>query len=74
MTEEPNPLVQFSNALTARIEATKSIAVAIRLAHERRVTGIVWRPDVIVTSEQSLSKGDEFEVVTAGGSGPDRGT
>jgi S1-C subfamily serine protease len=28
----------------------------------------VWRPDVIVTSEQSLSKGDEFEVVTAGGS------
>lgn len=67
MSEEPNPLVQFSNALTARVEATKPITVAIRLALGRRLTGIVWRPDVIVTSDQSLSKGDEFEVVTAGG-------
>ena len=68
MSEEPNPLVQFSNALTARVDTTKPITVAIQLAHGRRLTGIVWRPDVIVTSDQSLSKGDEFEVVTAGGS------
>ena len=60
-------LVQFSDALAARVEFTKPTAVALRLAHERYVSGIVWRPDAIVASEQSLPRRDEFEVVIAGG-------
>ena len=60
-------LVQFSDALVARVEFTKPTAVALRLAHERYVSGIVWRPDAIVASEQSLPRRDEFEVVIAGG-------
>ena len=60
-------LVQFSDALAARVEFTKPTAVALRLAHERYVSGIVWRPDAIVASEQSLPRRDEFEVVAAGG-------
>ncbi|MFZ1952926.1 MAG: S1C family serine protease [Pseudolabrys sp.] len=60
-------LVQFSDALAARVEATKPTAIAIRLAHERHITGIVWRPDIVVTSEQALPRREEFEVVTAGG-------
>ena len=60
-------LVQFSDALAARVEFTKSTAVALRLAHERYVSGIVWRPDALVASEQSLPRRDEFEVVIAGG-------
>jgi S1-C subfamily serine protease len=60
-------LVQFSDALAARVESTKPTAVALRLAHERYVSGIVWRPDAIVASEQSLPRRDEFEVVIAGG-------
>jgi len=60
-------LVQFSDTLAARVETTTPTAVAIRLAHERFVTGIVWRPDVIIASEQSLPRRDEFEVVAAGG-------
>ena len=60
-------LVQFSDVLAARVESTKSTAIAIRLAHERFVTGIVWRSDVIVASEQSLPRREEFEVVMAGG-------
>jgi S1-C subfamily serine protease len=59
-------LVQFSDALAARVEATKPTAIAIRLAHERHITGIVWRPDIAVTSEQSLPRREEFEVVKAG--------
>src|SRR5436190_12939587 len=68
MTDQPSQLAQFSNALAARVEATKPSIVAIRLAHARHVTGVVWRSDVIVASEQSLSRRDEFEVVASGGS------
>jgi S1-C subfamily serine protease len=60
-------LVQFSDALVSRVESTKPTVVAIRLAHERCVTGIVWQSDVIVASEQSLPQREEFEVVVAGG-------
>jgi S1-C subfamily serine protease len=60
-------LVQFSDALAARVESTKPTAVAIRLAHERFVTGIVWQSDVVVASEQSLPRREEFEVVVTGG-------
>lgn len=60
-------LVQFSDALAARVESTKPAAVAIRLAHERFVTGIVWQSDVVVASEQSLPRREEFEVVMTGG-------
>ena len=60
-------LVRFSDALAARVESTKPAVVAIRLAHERHVTGIVWRSDVIVASEQSLPPQEKFDVVTTGG-------
>jgi S1-C subfamily serine protease len=60
-------LVQFSDALAARVEFTKPAVVALRLDHERYVSGIVWLPDAIVASEQSLPRRDEFEVVIAGG-------
>lgn len=62
-----DPLGQFSGALTARVEATKPVVAAIRFGHERYVTGIVWSSDVIVASEQSLPRRDEFEVVAADG-------
>jgi S1-C subfamily serine protease len=68
MADQLTSLVQFSNALTACVEATKLIIAAIRLVGGRHITGIAWRPDVIVTTEQSLPKRDEFEVVLAGGS------
>jgi S1-C subfamily serine protease len=60
-------LVQFSDALAARVESTKPTAVAIRLAHERFVTGTVWQSDVVVASEQSLPRREEFEIVMTGG-------
>ena len=67
MTDQADLLAQFSNVLAARVEATKHVIVAIRLAHERHVTGTVWQSNVIVASEQSLPRRDEFKVVTADG-------
>jgi S1-C subfamily serine protease len=68
MTDQADLLTQFSNALATRAEAAKSAIVAVRLRHERHITGVVWRPDLVVASEQSLPQRDDFEVVAAGGS------
>ena len=67
MTDQANLLTQFSNALAAIAEEAKNAVVAIRLAHERHMTGMVWRPEIVVASEQSLPRKDDFEVIAAGG-------
>lgn len=67
MTDQTDLLAQFSNALAARADAAKNAVVAIRLAHGRHITGMVWQSDVVVASEQSLPRKEEFEVVAAGG-------
>src|SRR6202790_2374221 len=68
MTDQPVFVSQFSTALAARAEAAKNAVVAIRLAHGRHITGMAWRSDLVVASEQSLPRKDEFELVAAGGS------
>ena len=40
---------------------------AIRLRHERHITGMLWHSGIVVTSEQSLPRRDEFELVGPGG-------
>jgi S1-C subfamily serine protease len=67
MTDQPDFLAQFSDALAARAEAAKSAVVAIRLAHERHITGMLWHSGVVVASEQSLPRNEEFELVVPGG-------
>jgi S1-C subfamily serine protease len=66
VTDQADLLTQFSNALAARAEAAKNAVVAIRLAHGRHMTGMLWRSDIVVASEQSLPRKDEFELVAAG--------
>jgi S1-C subfamily serine protease len=68
MTDQADLLSQFSNALAARAEAAKNAVVAIRLAHGRHITGMVWQSGVVVASEQSLPRKDEFELIAPGGS------
>jgi S1-C subfamily serine protease len=68
MTEQADLLTQLSNALAARAELAKTAVVAVRLAHERHITGMVWRDGIIVVSEQSLPRKDDFVLVAAGGS------
>src|ERR1700736_4302933 len=68
MTDQADLLAQFSNALATRAEAAKNAIVAIRLAHQRHMTGMVWRSEIVVVSEQSLPRKDDFELIAAGGS------
>ncbi|HXT78378.1 MAG TPA: S1C family serine protease [Acetobacteraceae bacterium] len=58
-------LDQLSDALAERVAATSALAVAIRTGH-RHASGILWRPDVVVTSEQTLPDQPDFTVLRGG--------
>ena len=66
MVDRANSLVQFSDALVERSAAAKSAIAAVRLSGTRHITAAAWRPDVVITSEQSLPEREEFELETAG--------
>jgi S1-C subfamily serine protease len=61
-------LEQFSDAVAARAAAVRGAVAAVRLSEGRYLSAAIWGPDVAVASEQSLPRGDEFELVVAGGS------
>src|SRR5260221_9663971 len=67
MSDQADLLAQFSDAVAARAEAATNAVVAIRLAHGRHITGLLWRSGIVVVSEQSLPEKDDFELVAAGG-------
>ena len=60
-------LAQLSSDLAARTAALQGATAAIRRTREGHLSGIVWRPDVVVASEQSLPERDEFDLVMPGG-------
>jgi S1-C subfamily serine protease len=67
-TAETDILVQTSDALAARAEAATPAVVAVRGKDGRHVSGIAWQADLVVTSEQTLSRRrDAFDVVLSGG-------
>jgi S1-C subfamily serine protease len=55
---------QMSEALADRVAAASCVA-AVRAGH-RHVSGILWQPDVVATSEQLLGERTEFSVVRGG--------
>lgn len=56
---------QLSNALAARVAGAAPLAVAIK-AGPRHRSGILWRPDVVVTSEQVAGEEDNVTIVQGG--------
>jgi S1-C subfamily serine protease len=68
MTDQTDFLAQLSSALAARVAAVEGAIAAIWLSDQRHLTGTFWQPDVVVASEQSLPKRDDFELVVPGGS------
>ena len=68
MTQEPNLLGALSDVLTARFAAARDSVAAIRLSQRAHLAAILWRNEVLVTSEQSLPEGEALEAVLADGS------
>jgi S1-C subfamily serine protease len=56
---------QLSSALADRLASAARSVVAIKAGHRPR-SGILWRPDVVVTSEQIVGEHDTATVVLGG--------
>jgi S1-C subfamily serine protease len=68
MTQEPNLLGALSDVLAARFAAARHSVAAVRLSERAHLGAVLWRHDVLVTSEQSLPDRDALEAVLADGS------
>jgi S1-C subfamily serine protease len=60
-------LSQFSAALAERAAAARGLVAGIRMRGHSLRSGILWRKDVVVVSEQALPNAEEAEVVLADG-------
>ena len=59
-------LEQLSKDLAHQAEVARAFTVEIRSGGSGYRSGTLWRPDVVITSEQVLGKGDSYDVVVAG--------
>jgi S1-C subfamily serine protease len=62
-----DPLAQLSEALAERVAAAAGCVVSVHSARGRPLAGILWRPDLVVTSEQFLPSEGETKLVLPGG-------
>ena len=60
----------LSDALAARVAAAAPLLAAVRIGETRGLSGIAWRGDLIVTSDQALPEADAYAVERGGGSTP----
>lgn len=60
-------LTHLSDALAARVAAAAPLVAAIRVGPNRHISGIVWQPDLVITSDQLLPPHEVCTVVLPGG-------
>jgi len=67
MAQEPNLLGALSDVLVARFATARASLAVLRISERAHLGAIVWRPDVLVTSEQSLPRREAVEAVLGDG-------
>ena len=60
-------LTQLSDALANRVAAASPMLAAIGGCRGRTLSGILWRADAVVTSEQALADQGKYPVTLHGG-------
>jgi S1-C subfamily serine protease len=66
-TDVMQTLAWLSDALAAQAEAAAPWVTAIRIGPNRHIAGIVWRSDVVVTSDQALPAQDSYSLAGSTG-------
>jgi S1-C subfamily serine protease len=66
-TQDTNPLAAVSDAIEAHVRDAAGNVAGIEWGGSRRLSAVVWRPGLLVTSEQSLPRADRYEAVLSGG-------
>ncbi len=67
MTDTPDLLSQFSDRLADLIDSAAAGVVAVDGGGRWPISGIHWRPGVIVTAEEALERDDGIRVLTSDG-------
>jgi S1-C subfamily serine protease len=62
-------LEQLSQALAQQAQAARAFTAEIRAGGSDFGSGLLWRPEIVITSERSLPKADSYEVTVAGSRG-----
>ena len=62
-----NALAQLSNAIAGQVAAAAPVLAAIRIGPNRHISGIIWQPDLVITSDQALPAQDNYTLVLPGG-------
>jgi S1-C subfamily serine protease len=63
-----NILEQLSQALAQQAEVARGFTVEIRAGGSDFGSGLLWRSDIVITSERALPRADSYEVTVAGAS------
>jgi S1-C subfamily serine protease len=64
----PNLLSNFSDALVERVRLARPLVAGIAVPGHRMRSGILWRKDVLVASEQAFPDAEEAKVTLSDGS------
>jgi S1-C subfamily serine protease len=67
MQDSNNSLAMFSTAAAALVEAAGKVVVAVDHGGRRTISGIHWRPGVIVTAEELFEQEKDIAVTLPGG-------
>lgn len=60
-------LAQLSDALAVHAAAAAPLVTGIRVGPNRVISGIVWRAEMVVTSDQALPAQDSYSLAISGG-------
>ena len=67
LTQKQDALTRLSAALQARTGEAQRLVVAVRAPHAPARSGTVWRPDVVIASDQSFPDTDAAEIIRPDG-------
>jgi S1-C subfamily serine protease len=67
MTDTTDPLTLFSDRLADLTERAGAGVVSVRGGGRWPISGILWRPGIVVTAEEALERDDGIEIVAADG-------
>lgn len=56
-------LGQISDALAALVSDAAPVLCAVRVATNRHITGLIWRPELVVTCDQPLPAQERYTIV-----------
>lgn len=62
-----DPLSDLSQALQARVREAAAAIAAVSWGRRGHVSAVLWRDNMLVTSEQSLARSETYEAILPGG-------